>query len=93
MRKLLNGKVVSDKAEQTAVVEVVSWKTHRIFKKRYKRSRRFLVHNPEDKYKVGENVIIGSTKPLSKNKHFQIESLASEAKEIVKKEAKKVKAV
>ena len=78
MKKYLTGKIVSTKAAQTAVVEVVSWKTHRVFKKRYRTNKRYLVHNPEDKFQEGQEVIIGSTRPLSKLKHFQIESLSQD---------------
>jgi len=74
MRKLLSGNIVSKSSAQTAVVEVVNWKTHRIFKKRYKTNKRYLVHNPEDKFELGQSVVIAPTRPLSKLKHWQIES-------------------
>jgi small subunit ribosomal protein S17 len=72
MKKTQVGTVVSDKMQNTAVVEVALWKIHRIIKKRYKRHQRFMAHNPENTYKVGDKVEIVETKPLSKNKRWEI---------------------
>jgi small subunit ribosomal protein S17 len=72
MKKTQIGTVVSDKMQKTAVVEVTLWKTDRIIKKRYKRYRRFMAHNPENAYKVGDKVEIVETRPLSKNKRWEI---------------------
>ncbi len=72
MRKILNGMVVSDKMQKTAVVEVTSQKIHPLFGKRYRRGKRFMAENPENTFKVGDFVEIGETKPNSKNKRWEI---------------------
>jgi small subunit ribosomal protein S17 len=72
MRKTITGVVVSDKMQQTAVVEVARQKIHPIIKKRYTRNSRFMAHNPENAYKIGDEVVIAETRPMSKNKRWEI---------------------
>lgn len=72
MKKTQIGTVVSDKMQNTAVVEVALWKIHRIIKKRYQRHQRFMAHNPENTYKIGDRVEIAETRPQSKNKRWEI---------------------
>lgn len=71
-KKTLQGVVVSDKMQNSAVVEITIWKVHPIIKKRYPRNRRFIVENPDNKYKIGDEVRISETKPLSRHKRFEI---------------------
>lgn len=72
MRKILTGVVVSDKMQQTAVVEVGVWKKDPIIGKRYRRTTRFHAHNPQNTFHVGDRVEIGETRPLSKLKNWEI---------------------
>lgn len=72
MRKSLVGTIVSDKMQNTAVIEVAVWKIHRVIKKRYQRHNRFMAENPSNTYKTGDVVEIVETKPLSKNKSWKI---------------------
>lgn len=72
MRKTMIGIVVSDKMQQTAVVEVARQKIHPIIGKRYRRTSRFMAHNPENTFKIGEEVTIVETRPMSKNKRWEI---------------------
>lgn len=58
--------------QNTAVIEVVVWKMHRVIKKRYQRHNRFMADNPSNTYKMGDVVEIVETKPLSKNKSWKI---------------------
>lgn len=77
MQKYLTGVVVSNAAKDTSAVEVTVWKTHRIFKKRYKRSGRYLVHNPGNAIEVGTKVQIIPIRPISKRKFWRIMPLDS----------------
>lgn len=72
MKKTQTGVVVSDKMQNTAVVEVTLWKTHRIIKKRFRRHSRFMAENPENQFKTGDKVELVESKPLSKNKRWLI---------------------
>lgn len=69
--KQLKGIVISDKMVGSAVVVVENVWRHPLYKKTVKRSKKYLVDNPQ-KAKTGDHVIIVETKPLSKKKRFTI---------------------
>ncbi|OGC81231.1 30S ribosomal protein S17 [Candidatus Adlerbacteria bacterium RIFCSPLOWO2_01_FULL_51_16] len=71
-KKILRGTVVSDKMQNTVVVAVQRYVKHPKYKKYQKRTKRYLVDNPQNRAKLGEVVNIRSCRPLSKNKHFEI---------------------
>ena len=70
MKKLL-GKVISDKMEKTVTVKVDSFWQHPIYKKRIKKTKHYLAHD-EKGVKVGQKVLIGEKRPVSKRKRWQI---------------------
>lgn len=80
--KIFTGKVISKKMTKTATVEVERIVAHKIYKKRYKRTKKYQVHD-ELGAKVGEIVKFTPTKPFSKTKKWGLV-------EIVKKSAAKV---
>lgn len=67
------GTVTSNKMDKTIVVTVHSYKTHPKYKKRYRVSKKFYAHTPENTYKIGDEVTIYETKPLSKLKRWTVE--------------------
>lgn len=69
---MLRGTVVSDKMQDTAVVAVSRFVQHPKYKKYMKRTARFKAHNPGNRAKEGDIVTIRSTRPMSKEKHFEI---------------------
>lgn len=91
MAKVLIGKVVSTKMQDTAVVEVSRRVPHKIYKKLLKRSKKFKVDSRGFDLAEGTRVKIVEIKPLSKEKYFKIQEVIHdkhEKKETVK-EAKK----
>ncbi len=66
------GEVVADKMDKTIVVSVVSFETHPKYKKKYKVTKRYKAHDPENKFKVGEMVEIVPCRPISKEKKFKV---------------------
>jgi len=66
------GIVVSDKMDKTIVVLVSRLKKHPKYKKRYKITKKYKVHDPENKYKVGDQVQLIECRPISKDKHFKV---------------------
>ncbi len=64
------GKIVSAKSQNTCTVLVERFKSHPIYKKKYQASKKFLAHNENNEFKLGDNVEIAPTKPISKNKHW-----------------------
>jgi len=71
MAKSYEGKVVSDKMDKTVVVVVAFTKRHPIYRKLLRSTRRFKVHDTLGA-KVGDRVRIVETRPLSKEKHWQV---------------------
>lgn len=69
--KKFSGWVISTKMDKTAVIEVVRLVAHPIYKKRMKMKRKFHVHD-ELGVKVGDQVVIVETKPISKTKKWKI---------------------
>ena len=72
MAKVLAGKVVSIKMNDTVVVEVVRRTPHPLYKKLVKKSSRFKVDSRGQEVVVGQDVKIVETRPVSKDKHFKL---------------------
>ncbi len=66
------GKVISDKMDKTIVVAVESFKTHPKYIKKYKSTKKYKIHDPENKAKIGDVVEFIECKPISKDKKFRI---------------------
>lgn len=69
--KVYQGKIVSLKMAKTIVVEVERFLSHKLYKKRYKRSKNYLVHSDLE-HKLGEFVKFVETKPVSKLKKWKV---------------------
>jgi len=71
--KLLKGKVVSAKSQKTAIIKIEYAHYVPKYERYERRHSRIPAHNPPCiSAKVGDEVIIGETRPLSKTKHFVI---------------------
>ena len=62
------GVVVSDKMEKTVVVAVETLKTHPKYLKKYRSTKKYKLHDEENKYKVGDVVEFVQCSPKSKDK-------------------------
>ena len=71
-RKTKIGRVVSDKMEKTVVVAVDSRKRHPLYKKTFKRTLKYKVHDEKGVCQVGDVVKIIETRPLSKEKRWRV---------------------
>ncbi len=80
-RKVFSGVVVSDKMDKTRVVQMLWMAKDPIYKKPVKRFIKFKAHDEKNESKVGDQVKIQETRPLSKDKRWVI-------KEIIKSEVK-----
>ena len=85
------GRVVSEKTIKTVVVLVEREKMHPMYKKSFRRSKRYLVHD-EIGAKLGDLVEIVQVRPISKNKHLQIQKIVGKNMEAVVIEELKEKA-
>ena len=64
------GTVVSDAMDKTIVVAVESLKTHPKYQKKYRSTKKYKVHDEENKYKKGDVVEFVQCRPISKDKRF-----------------------
>ena len=71
-KRLLQGIVVSDKADKTVVVDVERRFTHPILKKTVRRTKKYQAHDPDNRFKVGDRVTIQESKPISKTKRWVV---------------------
>ncbi len=78
-RKVLRGKVVSDKMDKTITVEISTYKSHPLYGKRTKFSRKFKAHDELNEAKIGDIVIVAETRPLSRDKHFRLIKIVEKA--------------
>ena len=78
-RKERVGMVVSDRSEKTVTVAVETLVRHPLYKKRLRRSKKFLAHDEANAFKVGDMVRIQESRPLSKRKRWEVLGRVGEA--------------
>ena len=81
-RRVLQGVVVSDKADKTVTVLVERRLMHPLYKKFIKRSKRYHAHDEANSAKTGDVVRIRECRPISKTKTWEVlgeESVVDEA--------------
>ena len=78
-RRVLSGKVVSDKMDKTIVVEISEKKSHPLYGKQTKFSRKFKAHDENNEAKVGDTVEIMETRPYSADCHFRLVRVVEKA--------------
>ena len=78
-RKERVGLVVSDKPEKTVTVSVETLVRHPMYKKRVRRSKRFMVHDEGNEARVGDTVRIIETRPISARKRWRLANIVSRA--------------
>ena len=71
-KKILKGIVVSDKPNKTITVMVERKYSHPLLKKVVRVRKKYNAHDENNKFKIGDKVSIIESKPISKNKRFQV---------------------
>jgi len=71
-RRVLQGTVVSDKADKTVTVHVEQLFKHPMYKKYVKRSKKYAAHDETNACKIGDVVKIIETRPISKSKKWEV---------------------
>lgn len=86
-RRVLLGTVVSDACHKTVIVRVERRIMHPVYKKFIRRTKKFVAHDEQNAYRVGDLVRISECRPISKRKRWEVisrvESGAREAGEAV----------
>ena len=75
----LVGRVVSNKNDKTITVLIETYKTHPLYKKRVKYSKKYTAHDENNSAQVGDTVRIRATRPLSKTKRYELVEIVEEA--------------
>ena len=78
-RKVYTGRVVSDKMDKTITVLVETYKTHSLYGKRVKYSKKYKAHDEQNQAKLDNKKKIMETRPLSATKRFRLVEIVEEA--------------
>ena len=70
--RALFGKVVSNKMQKTVVVEVVRIERHSLYGKVLRRKTKMKAHDEQGQCKVGDQVKIVYSRPISKGKCWRV---------------------
>jgi len=68
----LSGIVSSTATEKTITVAVDTLKTHPKYGKKYRSTKKYLVHAPEGGFKVGDAVVFRECRPISRKKRHEV---------------------
>jgi small subunit ribosomal protein S17 len=71
-KRVLQGVVVSDKNDKTVVVQVERRYTHPLLKKTVRRTKKYHAHDETNKFKIGDQVSIEESAPISKKKRWVV---------------------
>jgi small subunit ribosomal protein S17 len=78
-KRILQGVVVSDKQNKTVVVKVERRFTHPLFQKTVRRTKNYHAHDEGQQFKVGDEVTIEETAPISRLKRWRVVDLVAKA--------------
>ncbi|MEW6429626.1 MAG: 30S ribosomal protein S17 [Thermodesulfobacteriota bacterium] len=78
-RKKRVGTVVSDKMENTIVVQATQLKKHKLYGKILRRNVKYVADDPQNTCKIGDRVLIEECRPLSKTKRWRVRAIIEKA--------------
>lgn len=71
-RKAKEGKVVKISGDKTVVVKVTRKEVHPRYGKIVTKRKKFMVHDADNKARIGDTVTFVETRPISKRKRWKI---------------------
>ena len=77
LRKVRQGIVVSDKMDKTVVVAVERKVPHKLYKKALKSTTKFKAHDDNNECRVGDNLSIKESRPLSRDNRWRVEKIVA----------------
>ena len=80
--RTLTGKVVSNKMNKSIAVDIQRTVKHPLYGKYIRRTTRLLAHDQNNECNEGDMVMLESSRPLSKNKAWRLQSILNRAQEI-----------
>ena len=78
-KKTRTGVVVSDKMNKTRIVAVDRVVLHPVFKKYYRLTSKFHVHDEKNESRIGDQVEITECRPLSRTKRWKLKNILRKA--------------
>jgi len=78
-RKVMVGKVVSDKMDKTVVVLVERLQMHPLYGRVMKRSKKLVAHDEKNQCHVGDLIKVMETRPLSRRKRWRVVEIQEKA--------------
>lgn len=76
-RRVLQGVVVSDKADKTVVVKVERDVMHPVYHKYVKQHKKYAAHDEQNTCRIGDVVSIIESRPISKRKTWMVQDKLS----------------
>ena len=77
-KRILSGTVISSNANKTVVVKVTRRVQHKLYKKIISRTKKYHAHDENNTHKIGDNVNIRESRPISKLKSWVVINNSSE---------------
>ena len=88
-RRIMHGTVVSNAGDKTVIVRVERRLMHPVYKKYIRRSKKYAVHDADNRCRLGEAVRIRESRPLSKTKRWEVIFDAAKAANAAPRSAEK----
>ena len=79
-KRILTGRVISNKMDKTIVVAIERRKLHKLYKKYVKHTKKVKAHDPDNQCNIGDTVRIIESRPLSREKRWRLVEIVERAK-------------
>lgn len=86
-RRILEGEVVSNKANKTVTVLVERKYMHPVYKKYIRKTDKYAAHDEHNQFNIGDTVQIEECRPISKSKRWNVITESANAKQVVRARA------
>ena len=77
-KRILSGVVVSSNSNKTIIVDVTRRIKNKLYKKIIRRTKKYHAHDENNEFKIGDNVSIVESRPISKLKKWIVISNSGE---------------
>ena len=74
-----SGRVMSNRMDKTIVVEVETFRRHRVYRKPVRSHRRLVAHDADNTCEIGDLVEIEESRPLSRHKRWRLVTVVQRA--------------
>ncbi|MCP4750240.1 MAG: 30S ribosomal protein S17 [Proteobacteria bacterium] len=78
-KKVLQGVIVSDKMQKTAVALVERTVQHPLYKRTVKKSKKYKIHDEQNVCRIGDRVRLIECRPISKDKCWRLLDVVQKA--------------